>query len=74
MTYTAKVTSKGQVTIPKEVREALASDIVEFDIGEGRIEIRAVPRVGGKLQQYVGKSSEEESAWPLVAAEKHADR
>ena len=44
----ATVTTKGQVTIPKQVREALrleAGDRVEFvDLGDGRFELIAVTR------------------------------
>jgi AbrB family looped-hinge helix DNA binding protein len=43
---TAKVTSKGQVTIPKAVRESLgvaAGDQLSFEVEDGGVLVRAVP-------------------------------
>ncbi len=43
MKATATVTSKGQITVPKPVREALgihAGDVVEFEVKRGKIEVR----------------------------------
>jgi AbrB family looped-hinge helix DNA binding protein len=32
MAFTAKITSKGQVTIPKAIRKVLKGDVVEFEV------------------------------------------
>ena len=43
----ARLTSKGQITIPKEVRERLGvskGDSIEFSFKGRRLELRAVPR------------------------------
>lgn len=46
MARVAKVTTKGQTTIPRQVREALqvkAGDLIAWEIGEdGRVEVRRV--------------------------------
>jgi AbrB family looped-hinge helix DNA binding protein len=44
---TARITSKGQVTIPKEIRERLGvepGDALDFRIEDGRLDVRAVKR------------------------------
>jgi AbrB family looped-hinge helix DNA binding protein len=58
----AKVTSKGQITIPKRVREALglkAGSRVEFAIEEGRAVLTAVSggidALYGSLNRYLPK-------------------
>lgn len=57
----ATLTSKGQVTIPKAVREALrlaAGDRIEFvDVGNGRFELIAVTRGVTELRGSLGPSS-----------------
>lgn len=54
----ATMTTKGQVTIPKPVREALrlvAGDRVEFvDLGNGRFELVAVTRDVSELRGMLG--------------------
>lgn len=54
----ATMTTKGQVTIPKSVREALrlvAGDRVEFvDLGNGRFELVAVTRDVSELRGMLG--------------------
>ena len=45
MPLSAKVTSKGQTTIPKEVREALGlkpGDLILWEVAEGRALVRRV--------------------------------
>lgn len=52
MPITAKITSKGQVTIPRKIRDELKSDTVEFEVVEGGVLIRPVSSVGGALSSY----------------------
>lgn len=43
MKTTATITSKGQVTVPKPIREALgvrAGDVIEFEVRRGKVEVR----------------------------------
>lgn len=52
-TVRAKVTSKGQVTLPKAVRDALGlgeTSIVEFRVNDGEATMR--PVVGGFLARF----------------------
>lgn len=55
----ATVTSKGQITIPKEVRDALgveAGDRVEFvETGKGVFEVVAASRDVRELKGLIGK-------------------
>ncbi|MBI4681016.1 MAG: AbrB/MazE/SpoVT family DNA-binding domain-containing protein [Nitrospirae bacterium] len=52
MQTTVNVTSKGQVTIPKRIREILRSDTVEFEVIKGNVVVKPVKSVGGSLSQY----------------------
>ena len=56
-----KITRKGQITIPAQIRKKLGTDIVEITIREGEVVIRPVKKLGGALQKYAikGKSIEE---------------
>ncbi len=46
------VTSKGQVTLPKPVRDFLRSSTIEFEICDDAVLIRPVRNVGGSLKRY----------------------
>lgn len=48
----AKITRKGQVTIPKKIRELLGSDIIEFKVHRNDIIIKPVKSIGGSLHKY----------------------
>lgn len=47
-----KVSSKGQVTLPREVRRVLGSDIVTYDVKDGQVLLLPVKNVGGSLREY----------------------
>ncbi len=68
-----KITSKGQVTIPKEIRELLGTDIVMFRVVKGKVLLEPVKDVGGIFKKYVKKGlnnkKERELAWQRVADE-----
>jgi len=49
---TAKITRKGQITIPAEFRRRLGTDIVEIDMRGEEITIRPVKKPGGALKKY----------------------
>jgi AbrB family looped-hinge helix DNA binding protein len=61
MKATATLTSKGQITIPKAVRQSLGlqtGDALEFEVQEDRVELRAArPRrtSAGVLRRYLPK-------------------
>ena len=78
MPTTAKITKKGQVTIPREIRKRLDSDVIEFTILEGRIVLKPVKSVAGSLNSYaMGKvvSYEEvrEKAWEEAVRERYGE-
>jgi AbrB family looped-hinge helix DNA binding protein len=52
MRITATITSKGQITIPKAIREQLRGSIVEFSFSDGVITLRELPSVEGSLASY----------------------
>lgn len=52
MAVTAKVTSKGQITLPKSAREALGSDVVEIEVVQGRVLLRPVRSQAGSLRDF----------------------
>lgn len=74
MALSAKITSKGQVTIPKKVRDVLASNTVEFVISDDTVTIRPVRSVGGALAGYAAKHEPlkeiRRKVWKEVADEK----
>jgi len=49
---TAKITSKGQATIPKYIRELLKTNVVEFEVVDGNVVIRPVKSIGASLGRY----------------------
>jgi AbrB family looped-hinge helix DNA binding protein len=76
MTVTATITSKGQITIPREIRKILDSNTVEFDVKDGEVRLRPVKSVAGSLAKYAkGKTTTplqeiREKVWGEVALEK----
>jgi AbrB family looped-hinge helix DNA binding protein len=75
MALTAKITSKGQVTIPKKVRDFLKTDTVEFAIGDKSVILKPVESVGGALARYAAKKAAplkkvREGVWKEVAYDK----
>jgi len=47
-----KITRKGQVTIPKRIREFLKSDVVEFDVIDNKVVVVPVESAAGSLSKY----------------------
>lgn len=74
MTITAKITSKGQITIPRAARMALKTNTVEVEIQGDSVILRPVRSVAGALAEY-GKGKEDfdtvrANVWKEVADEK----
>lgn len=69
--YTGSVTSKGQVTVPKAIREKLGikqGDRIEFVSENGRTIVRRARPLANPFTKYVGalgtfKSRKEINAW-----------
>ncbi len=74
LTTAVKITSKGQVTIPKEIRNLLGSDIVEFELIEGNVMVKPVKSVGGSLKKYAKRhiplEEIRDTVWEQVAHER----
>lgn len=51
-TKPVKITSKGQATIPKEIRDLLKTDVVEFEVIEGTVVLKPVRSIGRSLRRY----------------------
>ena len=76
---TAKITRKGQLTLPKAVRDALKADIVRVILEEdGQVRIEPVEDLAGSLKQYGGRYIPHETArnqaWKKIVDEKHPRR
>ena len=79
MRMTAKITSKGQVTIPQKIREKLDSEVIEFDIVQNNIVIRAVKSVAGSLKPHtkrglVSYKEARDQAWDEVVQERYGKK
>ena len=48
----AKISSKGQITLPKAVRDRLGSRLVRLISDEYGVRIEPLPDVAGSLQRY----------------------
>jgi len=55
MSTTATITSKGQLTLPKEVRRMLDTNTVEIELLEGEVRLKPVRDVAGALAHYARK-------------------
>ena len=76
-TGTATVTSRGQITLPKVVREALGdSKAVEFTVVDNIITMQPIPDRAGSLAQYAKDKPEmpfkeiRRQVWSKVAHDK----
>ncbi len=74
MNAIATMTSRGQVTFPRRVREVLNSRLIEFDVQDDVIMVRPVRSVAGGLAMYAKKprplSEVRDEVWKEVADEK----
>ena len=51
-TEAVKITQKGQVTIPKKIRDKLNTTCVYFEVVNGEVLVRAVRDAAGSLSEY----------------------
>lgn len=77
MTTALKITSKGQVTIPKEIREKLKTDTVYFEMADDNIVVKAVRDAAGSLSEYaknvkpgISIKQMKDEAWETAVREK----
>ena len=76
-TSPVKITRKGQVTIPKEIRDKLKTNTVYFEIANDTIVLKAVRDAAGSLKEYAknvkpGTSMKQikDRAWEKAVREK----
>lgn len=53
-TAAVKITRKGQVTIPKEIRDKLKANAVYFEVEDDTVMVKPVRDAAGSLREYAG--------------------
>lgn len=76
-TAAVKLTQKGQVTIPKEIREKLKSNTVYFEVEDDIVMVKPVRDAAGSLSEYAGNvkpgasmKQMKDKAWEAAVREK----
>ena len=76
-TAAVKITSKGQVTIPKEIREKLKANSVYFEVEDDTVMVKPVRDAAGSLSEYAGNvkpgvsmKQMKDRAWEVAVREK----
>jgi AbrB family looped-hinge helix DNA binding protein len=76
-TAAVRITRKGQVTIPKEIREKLNANAVYFEVDDDTVMVKPVRDTAGSLSEYAGNLKPGVSmrqmkgkAWEVAAREK----
>jgi bifunctional DNA-binding transcriptional regulator/antitoxin component of YhaV-PrlF toxin-antitoxin module len=71
MSVTATITSKGQLTLPRDVRKALDSNTVELKVDGETVVLTPIRSIAGALDKYAGKKAPfnkiREKVWEEVA-------
>ena len=75
---TAKLTQKGQITLPKKVRDFLGSNVIKVVIENGQVRLEPLKDLAGSLNQYAKEyipfEEARERAWEAEFIEKHTRR
>ena len=76
-TSAVKITRKGQVTIPKAIRDILKANAVYFEVEDNAVMVKPVRDAAGSLREYAwkvksGKSMKQmkDEAWEAAVREK----
>jgi len=76
-TAAVKITRKGQVTIPKEIREKLNANSVYFEVEDDTVIVKPVRDAAGSLSEYAGNVKPgvtmrqmKDRAWEVAVREK----
>ena len=73
-----RISPKGQITLPKEIRDLLHSDLVSIVANDEAVRIEPVRDLAGSLSQYaktsLGPEEVRETAWAEAMREKHPRR
>jgi AbrB family looped-hinge helix DNA binding protein len=67
-TQAVRITQKGQVTIPKQIRERLRANAVYFEVVNEEVVVRAVRDAAGSLSEYA------KNVQPEVSMQQMKDR
>jgi len=77
MSTAVKITEKGQVTIPREIRKALNTKLISFSVVDGVVILRPIHDIGGSLRAYAKNAAStasfrevKEAAWEEAVREK----
>jgi AbrB family looped-hinge helix DNA binding protein len=74
--HTLKISAKGQITLPKYIRQALGSERIRLILVNGQVRIEPVKSVAGSLRDYakpnVDIDKETDMAWSAVIGEQYA--
>ncbi|MBU4320199.1 MAG: AbrB/MazE/SpoVT family DNA-binding domain-containing protein [Nitrospinae bacterium] len=77
MTAAVKITRKGQVTIPREIREKLKVNAIYFEVEDDTVMVKPVRDAAGSLREYAGNvkygasmRQVKEKAWEVAVREK----
>jgi len=70
-----KISKKGQITIPRDIRKLLRAEVVRIVAKGGVVRIEPVEDLAGSLKQYAVKyvplKKAREKAWTEAIGEKH---
>jgi len=76
-TAAVKITRKGQVTIPKEIRDKLKANAVYFEVVDDTVMVKPVRDAAGSLSEYAGNvkpgvsmKQMKDRAWEVAVREK----
>ena len=76
-TAAVKITQKGQVTIPREIRDILKTNTVFFEVVDNMVVVKAVRDAAGSLSEYAKNvkpgtpmKKMKEGAWEEAVREK----
>jgi AbrB family looped-hinge helix DNA binding protein len=76
-TAAVKITRKGQVTIPKEIRDKLKANAVYFEVEDDIVMVKPVRDAAGSLREFAGSvrpgasmRQMKDKAWEVAVREK----
>lgn len=73
---TVKLSSKGQLTLPKQARELLGTTMIHIIVEENRVRLEPARDLAGSLNAYARSKpdhpAQRDAAWKDVVSEKHS--
>ncbi|HHI97845.1 MAG TPA: AbrB/MazE/SpoVT family DNA-binding domain-containing protein [Thermodesulfatator atlanticus] len=71
---TIKISKKGQITLPKEIRKALGTEVLKVTLQGRQVILEPLEDLAGALKEYarpVNLDQAKEEAWTEVVREKY---